>query len=274
MDEGVAKLLEELMAHRQSLDRPPNAASAFPGVWRGLLLVHRVRGGELDDPESVLEHHEVVLDAPPSKQARVEIGTDGCVFCSVAVAPYWEPPVVLLFGPLDDERIATDRWTAPWDTRGAAREGNTKGLSPWNLVARYSLPAPVDEEYLPLHLDTCFHDLEHFLDGERPVREDAAGVFRRLVHESPRGDLCWLHTPESRFVDGVRIAGDLLRAVFVDEEALTTEGQLKTAAVLRRLVEESNGTYRSLLRRGGAVDYPAEVAAFMKQWLQEEGWWP
>jgi hypothetical protein len=60
--------------------------------------------------------------------------------------------------------------------------------------------------------------------------------------------------------------------VFVDQEALASAGQRETATALRRRVEGSGGTYRALRRRAGAVDYRAEVEAFMKRWLESEGY--
>lgn len=273
MEDRVEEILHELVDHRRRLNVPSTPSPEFGRAWPGLLLVHRVRGGGLGDAQAALDRGVVVLDAPSSKASRAKIGTDLCVFCSVAVAPYWEPPMVLLFGPISEARLEQRRLSAPWDTKGAVRQGNEKGLSPKDLVERYSLPAHADEQYLPTHLATCFGSLSDFLDGLRPVRVDPAGVFSHLVEKSPPGDWCWLHTPESRFENGVTIAGDLLRAVFVDSEALTTDEQRLTATVLQRLVQRADGVYRPLQRSAGAVDYRLEVSMFIKGWLREQNWW-
>lgn len=266
----AAQLLEEL--ELTGADCSSSAARGFFDAWGGLLLVHRLRGGALGDASEALASRAVVLERPGSKSARLEIGTDECVFCSVGVAPYWEPPVVMVFGPVSEPAFMAGRWMTPWDSRGAARMGSSEGRTGAALVERYSLQSPDDGEYLPALLGHCFRDLTAFIDGKRPIAVDPSGVFRELVHSEPVGDYCWLHTPEARFSRDVAVNADTLRAVFVDVDALEHPEQKESATVLRRLVESNGGEFRAVQRDAGAVDYRTEVAAFMHEWLGTEGW--
>jgi hypothetical protein len=261
-------LLEELDAHRSASDVRLDDGR-FVSVYSGLLLVHRL-GESIEDPSEVMRQGRLVLRRAGHKSGRAEIGTDECVFCSVGVAPYWEPPVVLVFGPLS---ILTEgRLVVPWDSRGAATQNNHLGLRPSEIIARYSLRFPDDEAYVPKHLATCFETLESFLEGRRPVRPDPAGVLHGLVYERPVGDLTWLQTPEARYEVDLEVSRDNLRAVFVDHDALQDAGLRRSALALQRLVQDGGGVHKALRRSAGAVDYRSEVSQFVAAWLQQEGW--
>lgn len=266
----LGKLIEELESWRTVLTRPPGGwpDQQFASAYPGLLLVHRL-GRPLEDPDAIQTSGKLTLYRANEKSARQEIGTDRCVFCSVGSAPYWDPPVVLLFGPL--ELFVADRLVTPWDSRGAAKRAGQLGP---DLVARYSLRWTDDRDYLPRHLATCFPGLLSFLQGQPPAQVDPAQVFLPPAN-ARRADVAlpiWLTTPEARFEADISVDGSALRAVFVDVEALVDDARKRSAAVLRRLVERGGGEYRPLKRGMGAVDYQGEVASFMTEWLTNGGW--
>lgn len=267
----LADLLAELDTWRAHQGTPAEGwpDASFSGAYPGLLLVHRL-GQPLADPEAVQSAGRLTLVRAGEKAGRKALGTDRCVFCSVGVAPYWDPPVVLLFGPL--EEVTAGRIVAPWDTRGATTGAALSSARSAAMVAQYSLQSPDDQVYMPRHLATCFRSLASFLVGDRPVRLDPAGAFRTVLGAREAQDLTWLHTPEARFDRDLEIDGSALRAVFVDVDALRSTASKRTALVLRRLVEETGGAFRPLQRGVGAVDYRGEVARFMDQWLISGGW--
>lgn len=275
MSPSLEELREELKCYRESTltkdlgTQVEGSIGTFQAAWPGMLLAHRFNG-VLATPRDDIRRGTLTLTAPTgSKEGRERIGTDRCVFCTVGAAPYWDPPFVLLFGPLD---VFTDhRLVTPWDTRGAVASGNYLGLSEAELVARYSLSHPEDAGYLPELLATCFADLDRFLGGEPPLRVDPAGVWHRLVNKRPKEDLRPLHTPEARFNADVQLGPGSLHAVLVDVDKIRQE-QRATFLAIQRIVEKADGRFVKLRGADGAVDYQAAAMGCIRHWLTEGGW--
>ncbi len=116
-------LLAQIEAHRGKLPVPEGGwpLTKFREALGGLPLFHRL-GEPLRDPAATLAQSEIRLEVARPKEGRARLGIDGCVFASFGVAGYWEPPVVLAFGPA--EVSGTPRISVPWDSRGAEKALN------------------------------------------------------------------------------------------------------------------------------------------------------
>jgi hypothetical protein len=239
-----------------------------------LPLFHRL-GDPLRQPEASLSHNELILEVAADKAGRTELGLGGCLFASFGVAAYSNPPVVLAFGPAQD--FQDDRFSVPWDSRGA---GNLMGWSTSvhrQKIEQYSLPAPEDERYLARHLATCFQIWETFLSGNRPIAPDPADVrvLRSVMDAPPDRDLVPLSTPEARFSSSQEVAQGLL-AIFVDADYPDTseehEDWLKTYTVLRRIVERKNKNgFKSLRRMKKDPSILHAAYAFTRDMLRAQG---
>lgn len=254
--------LNELVETRGGSATP---RAEFKDCYPGLLYAHRL-GRPLGDPVSG------VISLEPSggeKSKRRQLGIGDAVFCSVGVAPFWEPPIVLLFGPI--EAAPKDRVTSPWDSGRVGRRHSFGGLKGAKLIERYSFSPTDEQRYLPLHLDHCFQSLDDFLAGAPPVQVDPALVFQRAVYGHGPTEP-WVHAPEARFSNELRLGTGLLRAVLVDADGINGPDWEMTLLALRRAAEASNASFVPLMRQAGAVDYGAEASRFIESWLDKEGW--
>lgn len=265
---GLAERLLSLREHRERCGIEVPASSDFGEIVPNLPQFHRL-GRAFDDPRAVAARGEITLLRTHGDEERQRIGTDGCVFTSVGVAAFWDPPVVLAFGPLEGMRPA--RLTMPWDSRGigpiVGRERHP------TIVQDYSLAGDQgdDEQYLIEHLTTYFESPESFLEGERPQHADELGIFGRLRHVPVTQDTSFITTPESRSTSDILLRDNLL-AVFADADY--SDGRddwAKTLAALRRVASRVGAAFVALPRRAGAIDYRQHAYRFVQRWLSDRG---
>lgn len=265
-------LLAVLEGHRATLTSPQQGwpLEAFNKAFPGLPLFHRL-GSPLREPETSLASSSITLEVARSTAGRTRIGTDECVFVSFGVACYWDPPVVIAFGPA--EACRSGRTSVPWDSRGAGTVLKLSERSHAALIQEYSLESPHDEAYLASHLATCFQEWDLFLSGCRPKATDPRGVLKMAMEAAPGEDQSWLTTPEARFGETIEL-GEQLLAVFVDAD-FPTKGDRewrKTFTVIQRVVERRGGKFVSLRRSAGAVDYMSSTSEFVRGWMRERGY--
>lgn len=265
---GLDERLESLRAHRERCGLALPADSAFREIVPKLPQFHRL-GRAFEDPRGVAQRGEIVLVRAHGDEERQRIGTDGCVFTSVGVAAFWDPPVVLAFGPM--EGLRPSRLTMPWDSRGigpiVGRERHP------DVVREFSLEGEKgeDETYLVEHLATYFESPESFLEGDRPLHSDELGIFGRLRAVPPTQDTAFVTTPESRSTDDIVVRDNLL-AVFADADYSDGNDEwMKTLAALRRVASRARADFVALPRRAGAIDYRQYAYRFVQRWLSERG---
>jgi hypothetical protein len=207
----------------------------------------------------------------------MQLGLDRCVFASFGVAAYRDPPVVLCFGPAEEMRES--RQSVPWDSRGAGAAAGWKSNPERHaeMIARYWLGAPEDEQYLAAHLATCFQQWDVFLSGERPVQVDSARVLANPLRGAKDEDLVPLTTPEARF-DSALVLGEKLLAGFVDadypERGPQTALWRETFLVLQRVLEKHGRPFHSWRRYKSREDIRGFAATFVRNWLREGGHLP
>jgi hypothetical protein len=267
-------LLAQLEAHRAKLPPPESGwpLAAFSEAFGGLPLFHRL-GEPLRDPTTTLTRSEIKLEIARPKAGRARLGIDGCIFASFGVATYWEPPVVLAFGPAEVSSAA--RISVPWDSRGAGKVLNLAPESHEALIAEYSLVAPLDQNYLASHLATCFQEWERFLSGDRPKEIDPRGVFHRAISAPQGEETTWLTTPEARFEQDLFL-GDQLLAVFVDADSPTfspgDKEWRRTFQVLRRVAANRGAEYVPIQRSIGAANYQRHTSELVRRRMRASGY--
>jgi hypothetical protein len=244
----------------------------FGSVFPHLPLFHRL-GHPLRDAEASLAQFEIQLEVPESKAARARLGTDRSIFASFGVAAYRDPPVVLCFGPAEEER--SHRQSVPWDSRGAGRAAGWSDARRVAMIATYSLGAPEDERYLAAHLATCFQKWDTFLSGGRPIAPDPEGVLAPALHQPAHVDTAPLTTPEARFDTDVTLGARLL-AAFVDADYPGREGPdaadwRKTFTVIRRVLEKHGRHFEAWRRYQSGDDIRTSAAVFIRDWLRDGG---
>lgn len=256
------ELEAEILAHRKKLDAGHYADDDFRKVLPALPLLHRL-GRPFDDSPLAL------VPAAP-KAARAALGTDECIFASVGVAAYLDPPVLLVFGPMDEVR--PNRLTAPWDTRGIAgalsyASGSDRHRT---LIERYSLPGGLDERYLEIYLATLYEVPSAFLAASPPTRPDHLGVIKG-ARELNFGHVGYC-TPEARFTAMVTLDEDTLLAAFVDVDALRDRPEaaawLRTVSALKRRLGDR---FIPVERTAGTADLRDHSARYIYRFLQDEG---
>lgn len=263
-------MLAELLEEQEALTPAPAALSEFLRAMPVLPLFHR-----LGEPL----RRGLILEVAASKAARAEIGTDCCLFASVGVAAYFDPPLTLAFGPMCDVREG--RRSAPWDTMGLR---NYPGYDPSThafQVARYSIPAPDDEEFLAHWLARVFDCLHTWLSGGRPTGRDVLDVIGSLkrkaydsrtsveqIHES---QIC-MTTPEARYDRPMDLSGDLLLAAFADADFPGGRADGvdwgRTYALLEKRLEDR---FFRLRRDVGPPDLRGEAYRWVRAHLAQEG---
>ncbi len=266
-------LLAQLDAHREKLTMPEGGwpLEAFNEPLGGLPLFHRL-GEPLRDPATALAQSEIKLEVAKPKAGRAKLGIDGCVFASFGVAGYWEPPVVLAFGPAAVS--GTARISVPWDSRGAGKALNLAADSHEALIAEHSLVAPFDQDYIASHLATCFQEWERFLSGGHPKATDPRGVLNRAISAPPGEETTWLTTPEARFEEELHL-GDQLLAVFVDADfpsRANDKDWLRTYTVLQRVAANRKAEFIPIRRSLGAVDYRRHTSELVRRRMRASGY--
>jgi hypothetical protein len=244
-----------------------DAVALLSAAWSGLPFTHRFNG-HLADPEATARAAQLGLAARTGSGARQALGTDGCLFCAVGVAPYWDPPLVLIFGPM--EALGAPALIAPWDTRGAATEVKRQKLPPAELIRAHTLPAHQAAVYLPQLWARCFRSALPYLDGNRPTAPDPAGVWAASLRTQAT-DKAPLFAAEARFPGGLEVRADQLIAVLADEDKIT--GPLRPSRLaLQRFVERGGGKYLSLRSTAGAVGYGPHAQAIILEHLRDTGY--